>query len=141
MEAEIPYNLSRRLVAVVAMAMVVALVVSSILFHPFLIAALIVSPIIWLGISICLRKRPRWAYLTAGALSPLVGAPLVAGLTEEFTDGKTSPFGLADEGFNDLIGGFLFGLAYTPWFTLLTFPIGIFMGYIAYQFMRKDVWL
>ena len=141
MAPEIPYNLYRRLAAVVAMAVVVALVVSSILFRPFLIAALIVSPILWLAISLCLGKRPRWAYLTAGALSPLIGAPIVAGLTEEFTDGQTSPFGLADEGFNDLIGGFSFGLAYTPWFTIFTFPIGIFMGFIAYQFMRKDVWL
>ena len=141
MAPEIPYNLYRRLAAVVAMAVVVALVVSSIFFRPFLIAALIVSPLLWLGISICLRKRPRWTYLIAGALSPLVSAPIVAGLTEEFADGQTSPFGVADEGFNDLIGGFSFGLAYSPWFTLFTFPIGFLMGLIAFQFMRKDVWL
>ena len=77
----------------------------------------------------------------AGALSPLLGAPVVAALTEEFAPGLTSPFGLADEGLNDLIGGFSFGLIYSPWFTLFTFPVGIFMGVIAYQFMRKDAWL
>ena len=121
------------------MATLVPLVVCAILFRGYLVGAIIVSPILWALIALTLRKRSKITYIVVGAISPIIGAPFVASLTETIMPGEISPFGLADEGLNDTVGGFMLSLYVVPYFALYTFPIGILMGMIAYRCMRKDV--
>ena len=138
---EYPYNLWRRLALVAMMAVLVPLAVCFLSFRIYLVAAIIISPVLWVLIAVILKKRSAIAYIVAGAISPLIGAPLVSSLAETLMPGEISPLGLADEGWNDTLGGFALSLPWAPIFALFTFPIGILMGIIAHQFMRKDVWL